>query len=170
MRTFRTRIATSMSWMAGLAAIASCTATDPALCGDDAYYPEGFELQLGGATDQDTYEIDVVADGTAFSLTQPPGGGDSITIPLGNGVQLRGSVGWTQLSSSGNLGSLLRLVVDRPPDESAWGPTTATVTVTMQGETVEETFTPAYSNTDRGWGESCRGTDHAFEIMGVPTP
>lgn len=172
MPTHLTRIATSMSWIAALPTIASCAA-DPDLsaCGDDVGYFQGMDVHLGGAVDQQyPYDYEITADGTTFSLHQPAGGEDTAELTLDDGTQLWASVRrvdyWPELENGGNL---LSIIYGRDPDSSRWGPTTATIEVTLDGESQSETFTPVYQHADPGWGAQCHGFDHAFVELGVPT-
>jgi hypothetical protein len=161
-----------MSWIAALAAIslAGCV-QDPELgfCGDDVPHDYGLDVELAGADTTQTYEIDVQADDTAFELTYAAGADDEVEIDLGTGFTLYGSVGQTQRDSDSPLYSELELLIRRPDYSDGFGPETATITVTMQGESVTETFTPVYDILPPHQGPMCR-EEHADVTMSVPTP
>jgi len=138
---------------------------DPRLqCGDDIYDQRGLDVELAGADTSQTYEIDVVADGTPFELTYAGGATDSVEIDTNDGTRLSGIVreGWTE-----PLVSALSIVLREPGYLNGWGPETATVNVTMQGESIAETFTPIYEGNTR-WPQ-CR-LEYALVTMNVPTP
>ncbi len=163
MRLFHALTLTSLSW------IAACTAnTDPELCGDDAYYAAGVDIVLSGAVEDQTYTVDVDADGVVFQLVQPPGGSDSFEATFDDGTLFDASLRWSENYPPDPNASVLSILLHQPPDESAWGPETVHLTVEMGGETVEETVTPTYDRVDR-WGPTCRGTEHATVEINVPT-
>lgn len=168
----RARTLTRMPWIAALAAIAlaGCAAQDPeGYCGDDVPHERGLDIALGGADTTQTYGLDVLADGTAFALTYAGGVEDQAEIDLGDGFTLYGRVGVDPQSSDGPYPSVLSLLIRRPGFEDGFGPETATVTATMQGESVTETFTPVYDIEDPHEGPQCRA-EHAKVTMSVPTP
>jgi hypothetical protein len=160
-----------MSWIAALAAISlsGCT-RDPDLgfCGDDVPHDYGLDIELEGADPTQTYEIDVVADDTPFELTYAGGLNDEVEIDLGTGFTLYGKVGQVREESDSPLVSELEILIRRPELDDGHGPETATVTVTMQGESVTETFTPVYDILPPH-GPMCR-EEHADVMMSVPAP
>jgi len=173
MPSLHARIATRMSWIAALAAIslAGCIAQDPEIgfCGDDVPHEYGLDVKLAGADTTETYELDVLADGTAFALTYQSGATSQVEIDLGNGYTLYGSVWQIQWDSDSLPHSELEMRIRRPEYSDGFGPETATVTVTMQGESVSKTFTPDYDILPPHQGPMCR-EEHADVSISVPVP
>ena len=170
MPSIHARIATRMSWIAALAAIclAGCAQDPEVFCGDDMAPIEGLDIHLDGADTAETYEIDVVADGTAFELTYAGGQRDQVETDLGDGRRMFGFVDQSPRPDVPVDGSILSIIVDVIGEESGFGPDQASVTVTMQGETVTEELMPTYQGTRVT--EQCPGWWHAFETITVPTP